>query len=261
MPPRACRCAARTRPTDAARVEVTLSFDFRHRHVGRRALAWLAWLLDLLLPRRCAACGAQADTLCAACVCALRPLVDPRCALCGSPTAWPVERCRECAGRKLAFASARAAVAYAGPARPFVRAWKEGGHRRAAILAAELVAAHVERPAADVITYIPPDPLRQLRRGDHPAERLAAELAVRWGLEAVPLLHRTRAGARQVGLDRVARTRNMRDAFVALAPPPARVALVDDVYTTGATAAAAAEALRAAGSGPVEVITLARTVR
>jgi predicted amidophosphoribosyltransferase len=218
-----------------------------------------------LLPRRCAACGAQAEALCTACVCALRPLVGPRCALCGSPTAWPVERCRECAGRKLVFASARAAVAYAGPARPFVRAWKEGGRRRAAILAAELVAAHVERPAADVITYIPPDPLRRLRRGDHPAERLAAELGARWGLEVVPLLQRARAGARQVGLDRAARTRNMRNAFVAVAHPSEgpseRLVLVDDVYTTGATAAAAASALRAAGNGPVEVITFARTVR
>jgi predicted amidophosphoribosyltransferase len=164
-------------------------------------------------------------------------------------------------GRRLAFVSARAAVAYAGPARPFVRAWKEGGRRRAAALAAELVVAHVERPAADVITYIPPDPIRELQRGHHPAERLAVELAARWRCEAVALLRRTRTTGRQTGLGLADRRRNVRDAFVAVAAAPERVVLVDDVYTTGATSAAAAGALKAAGGGAVEVVTFARTVR
>jgi predicted amidophosphoribosyltransferase len=221
----------------------------------------VAWLIDLLLPRSCVSCGVSAELLCAACRSRLRPLATPRCARCGAPTAWTVERCRECAGRRLAFASARAAVAYAGPARPLVHAWKEHGLRRVAGLAAELVAAHVERPAADVIAYIPPDGARQLRRGHHPAERLARELGHRWRLETVPLLARTRPGARQVGLHRDERRANVRGAFVATAHAPPTVLLVDDVYTTGATAGAAATALRRAGATRIEVITFARTVR
>jgi predicted amidophosphoribosyltransferase len=188
-------------------------------------------------------------------------LGPPRCARCGAPTSWPVERCRECAGRRLAFASARAAVAYAGPARSFVHAWKERGLRRAAGLAAELVVAHVERPAADVIAYIPPDPARQLQRGHHPAERLARELGRRWSLEVPELLARTRPAARQTGLDRAARRTNVRDALVATTSVPATVLLVDDVYTTGATVGAAATALRSAGAACVHVVTFARTVR
>ena len=90
------------------------------------------------MPEHCTACGAPGRGLCADCVCALRPLRTPCCGLCGAPTAWPVARCRECAGRALAFASARAAVVYGGPARPFVRAWKEHGLRRAAALAVAL---------------------------------------------------------------------------------------------------------------------------
>ena len=142
-------------------------------------------------------------------------------------------------------------------------AWKERGLRRAGDLAAELVTAHVPRPAADVITYIPADPDRLLRRGHHPAERLARLLAPAWDLEAVELLRRTERGAprRQTELSRDERVRNARGAYVALARPPATVVLVDDVYTTGATAAAGATALRRAGAVRVDVVTFARTVR
>lgn len=201
--------------------------------------------------------------LCGACRSSLRPLTGPACALCGAPTLWPVARCRECTGRRLAFSSARAGVAYAGPARDLVAAWKEHGLRRAATLAAELVAATVARPAADVIAYIPPDPQRLLERGHHPAERLALELGERWELEVAALLRRSpgHASLRQAALARPDRLRNARGAFLATESAPAHVALVDDVYTTGATADAAASALRSAGTAIVEVVTFARTTR
>ena len=221
-----------------------------------------AWLIDLVFPPRCVACGRPADTLCAACRARLRPLSPPQCNRCGAPTAWPVERCRECAGRRLAFARARAATVYDGPARAVVRAWKERGLRRVATLAADLVVDRVERAAADVITYIPPDSVRQLRRGAHPAELLAEELGRRWGLEAASLLGRRASGDRQTGLRYAERSRNVRGAFVALsADVPRQVLLVDDVYTTGSTASAAATALRAGGANRVEVVTFARVVR
>jgi competence protein ComFC len=190
-------------------------------------------------------------------------LRSPLCARCGAPTAWPVERCLECSGRRLGFASARAAVTYGGTARAFVRAWKERGLRPFAALAAELVAEWVPRPAADVITYIPADGDRSLRRGHQPAEGLARQLGGVWGLEAAPLLARTRAVRRQTGLARAERRRNVRGAFAPArgAAVPGAVVLVDDVYTTGATVAAAASALRAAGAGRVDVVTFARAVR
>jgi predicted amidophosphoribosyltransferase len=123
----------------------------------------------------------------------------------------------------------------------------------------------VPRPAADVITYIPPDGDRSARRGHHPAQRLASELADRWGLDVVPILVRTRRVTRQTGLSHAERRRNVRGAFAAVAasggPLPATILVVDDVYTTGATAAAAASALRAAGARTVHVVTFARTVR
>jgi ComF family protein len=221
----------------------------------------MAWLVDLLLPRSCVACGSSAELLCSACLLELRPLSAPCCERCGAPTAWPVTQCRECAGRRLGFLQARAAVAYTGPARPFVRAWKEHGLRRASHFAGELVSAHVAPPPADVITSIPPDPVRQLRRGRHPAEALAADLARRWALAPAALLIRTGATARQAGLRSAERRQNIRGAFAAVADCPRRVVLVDDVYTTGATAAAAAAALRRAGTAEVHVVTFARATR
>jgi competence protein ComFC len=177
-----------------------------------------------------------------------------------------VERCRECAGRRLAFASAVSAVAYAGPARPFVRAWKEGGLRHLARPAAEVVVALVEHPSAHVvtapvITHVPPDPVRQLRRSTHPAAGLARELARLWALEQRTLLGRARTADRQAALPSAGRRANVQGAFAALGPVSGEVLLVDDIYTTGATVSAAATALRAAGAARVVVVTFARATR
>jgi ComF family protein len=154
-------------------------------------------------------------------------------------------------------------VSYTAAARPLVRAWKERGLRRFASIAADLVSDVVPRPAADVITYIPPDGDRSLSRGHQPAAALARELAERWEVEASLLLERTRTVERQAGLTLTERRRNVHGAFRARssATIPAQVTLVDDVYTTGATVAAAASALRAAGVRRVDVVTFARAVR
>lgn len=210
-------------------------------------------LLDLLLPRRCVACGDAGTLLCDLCRLALPALTPPLCALCGAPVAWPVERCRECAGRKLAFASARAAVPYDGDVRRLVHRWKEGGLRALAAVAAEIVADRVPRPDVGLVTFVPPDVWRARRRGHHPAEQLARAVAERWHLPCSALLRST-AVRRQRELSRAERRRN--PAFHALASVPSAV-LVDDVYTTGATADAAARAL----GGRVEVVTFARAVR
>jgi len=212
---------------------------------------------------RCAVCGVSGDQLCVACRERLPRLEPPLCDRCGAPTAWPVARCRECSGRRLAYGTAVAAYAYTGPARPFVRAWKERGLRRLAPLAAELVAGRVARPAADVITYVPPDPVRQLGRSCHPAESLARELGRRWELDVAGLLVRTRSAERQASLPKARRRANVQGSFrpVTGAAVPARVVLVDDVYTTGATASAVASSLRVAGVRRVDVVTFARAVR
>jgi len=199
--------------------------------------------------------------LCTACRAALPRLEPPLCERCGAPTAWPVRRCRECAGRRLAFASARAAVAYDAVVRVLVAGWKERGLRRLADDAAAVVAERVGVPAARALTYVPPDEHRRLERGHHPVERLAWALAALWELPCDPLLVRTRPSKRQRGLPLAERRQNVAGSFRATGAVPAAVVLLDDVYTTGATVSAAASALRAAGARRVEVVTFARTLR
>ena len=218
-------------------------------------------MLDLLLPQRCLVCGLPGGQVCACCRSALRRIDPPFCERCGAPTAWPVRRCAECAGRRLAFARAREAVEYDEPVRRVVAAWKERGLRRIAVWAAAVVAEEVARPTAACLAWVPGDPDRRLRRGHHAAERLALELAIVWELPALPLLARAGGSSPQRGKSRRDRRRNAAGAFRPSAPIPSQVVLVDDVYTTGATANAAASALRRGGARHVEVVTFARTIR
>src|SRR5205823_11164649 len=131
-------------------------------------------MLDLLLPQRCVVCGLGGTQFCSTCLTRLPRIEPPLCERCGTPTAWPVRRCRECAGRRIAFATARAAVVYDDAARSLVAAWKDRGLRNVASLAAELVSEVVARPSAYTIAFVPSDADRRLTRGHNPAERLAA---------------------------------------------------------------------------------------
>jgi predicted amidophosphoribosyltransferase len=218
-------------------------------------------VLGLVLPERCLACGRGEELLCAECRAGLLVLRGTLCARCGCPTAWPVERCGECAGRRLAFASARAAVAYDGVARALVSAWKERGVARVAGLAAELIAETVPKPSVEALAFVPGEGDRVGWRGSNPAQELAGALAGRWGLPVARLLERTRPVRPQRGLTRAERRSNIRAAFRARGEAPKAVGLIDDVYTTGATAGAAATELRRAGAGTVHVVAFARTVR
>src|SRR2546430_2407995 len=95
-----------------------------------------------------------------------RPLpriAPPLCERCGTPTAWPVRRCRECAGRRLAFASARAAVYYDDAVRALIAAWKERALRRLAASAVSVVLEVVPPPRVEAATFVPSDPDRGLR--------------------------------------------------------------------------------------------------
>jgi ComF family protein len=205
-------------------------------------------------------CSFHGSPLCPHCRDGLRRLRSPLCARCGAPTAWPVERCRECSGRRLGFASARAAVLYDRGARSLVAAWKERGIRMLAAAAAELVCEAVARPPVEGLVFVPPDGERLLRRGHNPSRELALGLAERWGLPVYDVLARGRTAGRQRGLSRTERRKNVAGAFrSAPGPMPRSLCVVDDVYTTGSTVSSAASALKAAGAREVHVVTLART--
>jgi predicted amidophosphoribosyltransferase len=150
---------------------------------------------------------------------------------------------------------------YDARARAFVRCWKERGRRGLAREAAGLVADTVTEAGAAVLVPVPGDPERAWRRGDIPARALARELALLWGTSSEDVLKRVRQLPRQRGLSLDERRRNVRGSVVACADLPEDVCVVDDVYTSGATADACAKACRQAGARRVRVVTLARAVR
>ena len=227
-------------------------------------MTWTWSCCSICSSRSAASCAARrAPQLCARCRAALPRLAAPLCARCGAPTAWPVARCRECAGRRLAFAPARAAVAYDDAVRR-ARRGLEGARPAPARRRRPPSSSSRSspRPEVEALAFVPPDRDRSSRRGHHPAERLARELGARWGLPVEPLLaadaarSRASAGWRSPSAGATCAARSG-----AVGRVPAAVVLVDDVYTTGATANAAASALRKAGARRVEVVTFARAIR
>lgn len=193
-------------------------------------------------------------------------LLVPRCAGCGEPGSWFCVACRdECEpvahDGRLAI---RAAGAHAGPLRAAVRRLKYGREPGLAQDLGALVALELARDLARGVTVdaIVPVPLHRSRartRGYDQAALLAQAVAARTALPLRPALHRIREGRPQVELDRAARAANIRGAFVAEARSLSRlrIALVDDVATTGATLLDAAAAARAAGARGVRAYVVA----
>jgi ComF family protein len=120
----------------------------------------------------------------------------------------------------------------------------------------------VDLPWVDAVVALPLARARQRQRGFNQAHEIARRVAGDLDLRCHAGLRRQRETAPQASLPWAARARNMRDAFVATQRfDGARVAIVDDVMTTGATLHAAASALRRAGARSVDAWVVARTQR
>lgn len=157
------------------------------------------------------------------------------------------------------------AARYAGPLREALQAFKFAGRRSLARpLARLLVECCPEGPETGVVAIVPVPlaPRRQAERGYNQAALLAEGVGAAW---RVPLrsrwLRRTRATRPQSDLGAAERRANVAGAFVAAPQVAGRsVLLIDDVVTTGATLAACAAALRAAGARVVGALAVARAV-
>ncbi|MBI3647546.1 MAG: ComF family protein [Actinobacteria bacterium] len=222
--------------------------------------------LEVVFPLRCAGCGSGPWPFCGRCAGALIALEPPWCSRCGRPTEVPADRCRDCPPEPVALA--RAPFLFDGPARAAVLKLKFGGWRTVAEALAAAMAemgfaaamAEMLLPPADVVTWVPLARRREAERGYDQAKALARPLARRLGLPASQLLRRTLGTAPQARRSAAERRAALRGAFRSIRPAPASVLLVDDVLTTGATAAACAEALLGAGASSVALVTAARAV-
>lgn len=131
------------------------------------------------------------------------------------------------------------------------------------IVTAEVLAAAMADKLGDVpedltVTWVPASEKRMRERGVDHGRMLAEALAQRIHRRAAPLLIRTGERHTQQGLDRAQRLTNVQGAFAAVGGASARVLLVDDVLTTGATARECARVLAAVGAQQVRVITATR---
>jgi len=192
----------------------------------------------------------------------LELLVPSRCPVCRRSGASP---CSRCTGRLPAppalpppagVDACVAATAYSGAGRDLVHALKFRLERAPAAWVAAVVAGRLDVATLDVVTWVPTSPARARRRGADHAERLARAVARAVGLPVRRLLVRG-PGPPQAGRDAPARRDGPR--LAAARRCPAGVLVVDDVVTTGASVAAAARALRAAGAQRVVVACAART--
>src|SRR5439155_9733985 len=139
--------------------------------------------------------------------------------------------------------SARAPFLYVGPARSALHRLKWGGWRSVGEALGRAMAA-VNEFTAEAVTWVPLSPARRAGRGYDQARALASSVSRALGTPAAPLLARIVDTAPQTGRTGPDRRRAIRGAFRAVGrAPPSRVLLVDDVLTTGATAAECARVL------------------
>lgn len=231
---------------------------------------------DVLFPRTCGGCGAalapphgDASEFCRGCHDELPWIAAPSCPKCGAPTALESDdgRCVHCRGDSLRFDQAVAVGVYDGLLRRLILSAKQPSGEGLSAVLGRLAARRlrgVGLEGADAVTCVPMHWRRRLVRQHNSAEVMADALARELGLRFRPrLLAWRRPAQKQAELSQTDRRRNVRGALrpgrrVALAG--ARVLLVDDVLTTGATASEAARALREAGAGSVVAVAAARSL-
>ena len=241
-------------------------------HTGRRASGVARRLVDPVLavvfPSRCPACTRHLrrplrGPLCESCWAAL-----PTATLALCPCAGGAVRCPRCRRGLNPLGRGLSLGRHEGPLRQLVHELKYRGKRVVATRLAEQFLLRDEVRAllepGCVLVPVPLHPRRRRQRGFNQSELMARAIARRCGrrLAAEALVRRTDTPS-QTGLSAAARRANLRDAFLVrrrAALAGRVVVLVDDVFTTSATARACAQALRAAGAREVRVLTAARVL-
>jgi ComF family protein len=189
------------------------------------------------------------------------------CSSCRTPfqNAFPLDangRCALCRSGLRGFDAAYSFGTYEGVLRKLIHLYKYGKVKTLARPLSGLLAQALPRDEAfDAAVPVPLYWRRRLQRGFNQAELLARGLSRRTGIPVVRALGRLRPTPAQAGLSNSARRQNVSQAFRARGVQGKRILLIDDVMTTGATAASCAAALKQAGARRVSLLTVARVDR
>jgi ComF family protein len=238
-----------------------------------------------LLPASCTLCGSplphlSSAPICDACLNEFSVQGDPRCTRCGDRfhvlpnNAQSVSLCRACRLAPPPFFRAVAFGPYEGRMRDAIHALKYNRMHSAARLLGRMLATAIARLATDapadmLVVPVPLHRSKHAARGFNQARALAVHAVDTlrrthpdWHLTLDPrALARIRATGSQAGLTPRQRCQNLRGAFKVSDPSAVagrHILVIDDIFTTGATARAAAQALARAGAASVRVATLAR---
>ncbi len=228
-------------------------------------------VLEIVYPRRCLCCGdallfkgSLRFPICGTCGRALSPIEDERrCLVCSIPLISELRRCTRCSGRRYNFTSNFSLYEYRGPIRQIISQFKFSNRRSLAGLIARLLRPELERRYPGLALVPVPGSRRSVRRrGWDPMHEVARVLRRAAGIEVISPLVR-RGGGPQKGLHYEERLKNiggtirLRRCGNRLGGLPERVVLLDDIFTSGATADECARVLRQAGVREVYALTLA----
>ena len=222
---------------------------------------WLRAGLDLLFPIQCAGCGVAGVVWCTECNEAIARLREPVCQYCGFPLA-SLRSCPSCRQRRPTL-PVRSYARYTGQlVQALLRLKYRPDRQLAAVMAAWLVTVYDrEGWVAELVVPVPLSKQRAQHRGFNQAELLAVALGRYLALPVeTHQLRRAQDTPSQVGLDPHQRWENVERAFEARPQSfdGARVLLVDDLFTTGATLSACANAVSSAGAKSVMGLSVAR---
>jgi ComF family protein len=241
---------------------------------GFRGLTEL--IFPLVFPDDCRVCGetlreVSRVPVCARCLCDPQPLMaEYFCVTCRTPflNHFPLDesgRCPLCRLGLTGFDAVYSYGSYEGSLRKLIHLFKyDKIYSLARPLAGFLARVLPREERFDVIVPMPLHWRRQWERGFNQSELLAGVIAKKWGVPIQRAVRRVKSTAPQAGLTNAKRRANVGAAFAVkrnVRLSDARVLLVDDVLTTGATAAACARVLKRAGAAHVALLALARTDR
>jgi ComF family protein len=231
-------------------------------------------VLEIVYPRRCLCCGdpllfqgSLRFPICRSCGQALSPIeAERRCLVCSIPLISELQRCTRCSERRYSFTSNFSLYEYRGPIRQIISQFKFSNRRSLAGLIARLLRSELEcRYTGLPLVPVPGSRRSVRRRGWDPMHEVARALHRTGGSETLALLVRP-SGSPQKGLryqerrDNIHGTIRLRRFGKRLGGLPERVVLLDDIFTSGATADECARVLRQGGVRQVYVLTLAMEV-
>lgn len=237
------------------------------RSTPRRLPRWVEGLLAILYAPRCLLCGRSLDSLspvCAACSQALPRLSGPRCLICQQPLPEDyLDLCIRCGVHRRGLVRTVALGPYTDGWRRLILDLKAGRDRIVADFLSAKLSAELRQQTSltpDLLTFVPMTKRERRSRGFNQSRLLATGVSHRTGVPVERLLTKQIDTDRQSVLRAEQRRNNLREAFRAVrsSTESESVLLIDDVFTTGATAEACSHALLDAGYKEVNVLVVAR---